>query len=196
LEVYIVMTNFQQVQFSEKTQLYLENYQMLQDMERTFKDDWREAIEHLERYLSTLIANEPWEADGEWEIDANKTGRHWLLFRNKAWSAKGLNIDFWWQLSPGDWLEGRIPFTIDWRGKKELTADFLAQIDDEYKRYQNQHNLDGMIYRPSYRPVCIVQKNYSFDRSIEAVEAIFVQSIADFQFLIPIIDRIAAKIVS
>ena len=196
LEVYIVMTNSPQFQFSEKTQLYLKNYQMLQDMERTFKDDWREAIEHLERYLSTLITNEPWEADGEWEIDASKTGHHWLLFRNKAWNEKGLNIDFWWQLSPGDWKEGRIPFTIDWRGKKELTTTFLEQIDEEYRKDQNQHNLSGMIYRPSYRPVCIVQKNYSFDGSIAAVETIFVQSIADFQFLIPIIDRVAAKIVS
>jgi len=195
LEVYIVMTNSAQFEFSEKTQLHLEHYQMLQDMERTFKNNWREAIKYLEQRLPTLIAEGLWGVDGEWEIVSNISASYWLLVRNKAWNEKGLNIDFWWQLSPEYWPEGKIPFVVDWRGKKEWTTAFLEQIDEEYTKYQNQHALNGMIYRPPYRPVCIVLKNYNFDRSPASLETIFVQAIADFQFLVPIIDKIVAKTV-
>ena len=60
LEVYIIMTDPEKFEFSEKALLYLENHAILQDLSRAISSEWSRAIEHIERRMYAELDGGPW----------------------------------------------------------------------------------------------------------------------------------------
>jgi hypothetical protein len=90
LEEYIVSekTSFE---FSPRADLYLENYDMLEDLQQAFKNDWKAFLSHLdERLLAHLGPN-------EWEIDSSQWRHHWNTVNKKKWKQDEVfpYISFW-----------------------------------------------------------------------------------------------------
>jgi hypothetical protein len=175
LEEYIVMSTSGQFAFSEKAKLYLEHYRMLQDMEHIFNSDWNEAVDYLKDRCIAFKKDDLWQTDtfkGE-----SKGQLSWIVIQKKTWKKDAsINVQFWWSLSPWEWIDKKIPFKIDVYGS--LADAFLTLMNERYPTVQEQYTQKEVDYRPANRRYCIAQKNYNFDESIEGAVGVLIQTFA------------------
>ncbi len=185
LEVYIMGTKPETFEFSDKSRLYIEHYNMFNDLSRTFKNDWAEAISFLDSSLDERLSGGPWEHG----FSATKP---WQQVWKSTWATSDLYIHFEWILGVDDFLKGRILLFIDIEGKR--AAQVLPLFDEpaaKLKRLFDEHDIK---YRPKVRTIAIAYKEYSIEQNIDQIVDRFVESFEEFRFLEPVIDDVLAQL--
>lgn len=185
LEVYIIMSDPGQFEFSDKAKLYLEHHAMIQDLETTFKDEWGAAITYIEDRVRANL-------DDDWETQFNpQLSRGWHVISKSAWRQEELWVHFEYWFAPY-WLARReFTFVLDVEGKQN--NDFLDRFDQRYPALEPTYKRREMIYRPSNRKVAIAHKIYPISQDIDEIAQVFIDAFEEFRFLEAEVDAVLAE---
>ena len=185
LEVYFMMTNPDHFEFSEKSRLYLEHYEMLQDLKNTFEREWDQVFSYLENHFQEQATGGPWSTNFQ-------TRFAWKQAYKPHWLIENLNIHFEWSLSLPAFIEGKMSFGVDVQGKR--TPEALAWFDAQYPLIAEQYQQRGIRYRPKNRNNAIAHKIYPISMDVDQVAERLVESFNEFRFLEPLVDEVMAKL--
>ena len=186
LEVYIMKSksNTERFEFSEKVQLYFDNYEMITDLTDTFKQEWREAISFLETSLKSGLGE-------DWDTDFPVSYGYQLLYKPQ-WRSNSFFIHFEWWLSVEAYQNRHMKIMVDVEGKRSEEA--LTLFDGRCKKLEKTYAQLGIDYLPKKRKFAIAFKEYSIDQDINKVAEMFLKSFEDFRFLEPVIDEVVAEL--
>jgi len=183
LEVYIVMSDPDEIKFSDKANMYIEHHVMFKDLKKSFSDEWGKAIELLERRLYSHLSG------GPWETKFNPT-----LFRNyhqvykPSWNFNGHYVHYEYHFSLNHFIQKKVIFTVDIEGKHR--DDLLDQFDKQYLSIEADYQNLGISYRPPQRRFAIAWKEYPIEQDMEQISNVFISAFEEFQFLEFEIDKI------
>ena len=186
LEVFIVMNEADQFQFSEKAALYLEYGSIVEDIKKALNAEWADAITFLEDYLLANLN------DGPWQTNFNKTRNHWHQIFRPGWVTEGLRVHYEYLLPPIFLAKGKFRFMIDVEGSR--AKSFLAMFDQRYPNLLKAYQRNGISYRPHSRNIAIAHKTFETDKSIEAVAESFLAALEEFRFLEPEIEYVLTEL--
>jgi hypothetical protein len=187
LEAYITMNTKSKVEISEKTKLYIENYDMLDDLQKSFYSDWPKIINFLEAKILSSIGE---GTNQTWLTKFNANGKNfWHKIYKPHWDRKisFAHFEFW--IRYDQFLKKQFSFMVD--------VDSQQLIDLFHKVYpdiKHEYDARGITYRPSQRNIAIAWKEYTYDFSPETFGEAFVNAFKEFQFLTPYIDDIVHQL--
>ncbi len=185
LEAYIVMDkNFSA--FSEKTRLYIENYQMIKDIERSFLQDW----ERLISYLTSLVGEQYPEPD--WVVDFSEApSRNWHQISKSSWRGTGYFIHYEFWFSPEMLANRQFYLMVD---VGRLTSQLLSLFEARYPAEEAKYQQSGIQFRPRNRKIAIAWKKYTLESDeIDGIGNSFLAALDEFDFLTPVIDEVIAE---
>lgn len=186
LEVFIVMSDPNQFQFSEKAALYLEYGSMIEDVRKAFNAEWADAIAFLENHLNANLSG------GPWETNFNRTRHHWHQVYKTHWKTGGVFVHYQYDIPPSLLSEGKFNFFVDVEGSQpEL---FLTRFNHHYLEFKDLYHQFGISYRPATRRKSIAAKTYGTDKTIEAVAHTFMEAFTEFRFLETGIDDVLSDL--
>jgi hypothetical protein len=186
LEVYIMNKNSTSnlFTFSEKAQLYFDNYEMITDLTEIYKQEWGDAIAFLETSLNSRL--------GEgWETDFPTRYGYQLLYKPQ-WRPNNIFIHFEWWFTFDAYQNRHIKTMVDVEGKRSVEA--LAFFDLQYKKLDKTYAQLGIEYRPKKRKNAIAFKEYFIEQDINKVAEKFYESFEELGFLEPVIDEVLADV--
>lgn len=185
LEVYIMKTDPNHFEFSEKAQLYIDHHEMIQDLTNTFQPEWDKFVEFLEnRFLVQ-------ETDGPWTTNfAPRSGVQQVFKPN--WNSGAPNVHYEWWLSPQSFYKKRMAVMVDIEGRR--SEEFFALFDRRYKDIENIYIEQGIIRRPSKWKRAIAFKEHVIDLDINLTADKFIQAFDELKFLTPIIDDVLVEL--
>ena len=191
LDQYIVQEK-KSMQLSPRSKLYLENFDMINDLQKAFDQDWQDLLESIRSSLLTRLGNPIWETN------FNIKRYFWHQLYKRPWKenqAQGwLEIYF----SPKNLRSLHFTFYLRTEGKnfKEFNElfykDYLPDIQDLYTAH-------GFIVSPANlgdynREHTLAWKVYQLQPPLENIEDAFLNALDEFSFLIPVIDSITEKL--
>lgn len=167
--------------FSEKTRLYLENFEMLNDLQTTYKQETGDIFDLL---IQKLALGSDWETrqrSGWWQI--------W----KKNWEAKNIFVHFELHNPESMIADKSFAFMVDVEGGKK--ESFFSKYEQMFPRLSSEYKTQNIKYRPKERSsVALAYKRYPLSQSKPEVVAALKQAFTDFQFIVPQIDDIMAQI--
>jgi hypothetical protein len=187
LEVYIIMSDPDHFEFSEKSKLYIEHQTMLHDLENTFKKEWNEALAYIEQQLYTHLKGGPWIT----RFYGTKYNFHQVL--KPSWDLAGLSIHYEYWFTVARLNRRELTFMVDVESKR--ADEFLARFDSHYPSIETKYRERGIRYRPRNRKFAIAWKAYPITQDIDQVARTFIDAFTEFRFLEKEIDAILAELV-
>jgi hypothetical protein len=187
LEVYIVMSDPDRIEFSDKAKLYIEHRAMIQDLENAFKNEWSTAIDYVEKQVRAHLG------DGLWTTRFNRTFRQtWHQVLKPAWESSDLTVHYEYWLSIQSLTQQELTFMADVEGKQ--ANNFLALFEQRYPALKAEYEQREIIYRPNHRKFAIAWKSYPIVQELHQVAEVFLDALDEFRFLEPEIDAVIAEL--
>ena len=187
LEVYIIMSDPDHFEFSEKAKLYIEHQTMLHDLENTFKKEWNEALAYLEEQLHTHLEGGPWIT----RFHGTRYNFHQVL--KPSWHSAGLSIHYEYWFTVARLNRRELTFMVDVESKR--ADEFLARFDARYPSLETDYRERGIRYRPPNRKNAIAWKAYPITQDIDQVARTFIDAFTEFRFLEKEIDTVLAELI-
>lgn len=185
LEAYITMNSPEQLKLSDKTMLYIEHQAMIQDLETTFKNEWRPVIDYLEGQVRAHLGDKPWQTN------FSRTQYEWHSLAKSGWSLSKWWVSYYYFFSAAYFAQQKILFVLQVDGTG--TKHFLDHFDQCYPALEAEYRRRGIVYRPSERKRAIGWKEYSITQDIDQIAQVFIEAFDEFSFLEPEVDRIMAR---
>ena len=130
-------------EFSPKARLYLENYEMIEDLQEAYKIEWKPFIKHLEaRLLAQLGPN-------EWEIDSSQWQHNWNRVFKKSWKGDNVFINFSYYFSPDQYEKNKFHLRLNAEGK--YYKDFINIYRSHMSSIQPIYDKLGLVIQPTDR---------------------------------------------
>ena len=183
LEEYIVSEK-KSFELSERAQLYIENYGMLNDLERALADDWGKLLDFIQAKLNTHIQN------GDWGINFNKGYTYHQAYKT-SWSQTDLSIHYEFFFDRSRLAKEVLDFMFDIEGKG--ARKYLALFDKKYPELIEAYRKRNIDYRPNHRKISIAWKTYVYDSPFIDWDQAFIDAFDDFAFLTPHIEEVLAE---
>ncbi|MFW6008932.1 MAG: PD-(D/E)XK nuclease family protein [archaeon] len=171
------------LELSDRTNLYLENLTMINELEESFEEDSMRVF----NYITSYIKNHYSESDWKFDFSAN---RGYQQIYKDEWKRKNLYIHFEFHKTSEQLIkDNKLFFMVDI--EKSNKNKFLNLFEKRYSK--NKNKFDDLSIRncPSSRSHAIGYKRY--DYSIKNIEDVFTQAIKEFNFLINLIDETLAE---
>jgi hypothetical protein len=182
LEVYIIMSDPDHFEFSEKSQLYIEHLAMFHDLENVFKTEWGRAIDYIEQQLYSNLEG------GPWKTNFNRTRYTYHQVFKPTWESPGLWVHYEYWLTVKSLKEGKIQFMVDVERKQK--DEFLARFDQRSLSLKTEYQQRDIQYRPPKRKDAIAWKTFPIAPDIDQVAQTFIDAFAVFRFLEKEIDDV------
>jgi hypothetical protein len=183
LEVYIVMSDPEHFEFSEKAQLYLEHLEMILDLQEALQRDWDDAISYIGGQVSAHLEG------GLWTINFGGKSRHQQIYK-PSWKLPEVWVHFEYYFSVDDLRQKRFSLMVDVEGKE---GDGIRSLfDQRYATLEAQYQNSGIEHHPSRR-VSIAWKEYTIARDVDQIAQAFIDALDEFRFLEPEIDEVLAE---
>lgn len=116
---------------SEKTKLYMEHYNIIDDLQKSFEQDYHMVLNKIMSYLKNSLENHLGK-DDEWIINSNPERSYQQISKDK-WNSKGLDIHFELALSKNRFASAApVEFMIDIEGKKKVKDSFVNHMEERY----------------------------------------------------------------
>jgi len=175
------------LRLSEKSKLYLENFDMIKDIQSSFSQDTSNIFRIVSESIISIV-----EATGDdWEHEFSDK-RDWQACYNKHRKKKEFWVYYLFMFSKESlFTDSEIMFSFDTWGKGNV---FLESFDKIYPSLKSQYQKASIQYRPPSRRSAIGYKTYTFqlnpaslDRS--EITTFFQKIIDEFNFLVDPIDK-------
>lgn len=184
IEVYIMSNLPDSFTFSDKSQLYLEHNWMIEDLRKTFNQEWKQAIEYIAQRMSAQLV------DDTWKFNFNSSVL-WQHIYKPSWLRPDLSVHLEFFFSPQMWQNGRFPLMLD--AEQKQAASFLELFDKRQLRLQPEYERKNIQYRPSRRKHAVAWKEFQFEQNIDQVVQTFWEAFQEFRFLENEIDATIAE---
>jgi len=184
LEVYIAMAH-QLPDVSEKSRLYMDNIQIIQDIRKAFEQD----SQQLYDYLSAKIAS---SYEGKWVHE--KSAGYQALYKS-TWRQNDLVVFFIYRFDKEILRKDSLVVSLEVQGQKEmwkkspLIAPFIETFHKTNPKVATKLKSTGLLHLPTDRNTYIASKTYQFDQDPTSIDAAFSEVISDFAFLVDPVDR-------
>lgn len=184
LEVYIAMAH-KLPEISERTELYIENINIIQDLRDSFEKD----SQQLYDYLSAKIAS---SYDGSWVHE--KKADYQTYFKGN-WNQKELVTFFIYRFDKNILRRENLICSLEVQGqgnlweKSPLIAPFIENFSKTNPGIMEKIKRADLSNLPSDRQTYIASKTYPFQQDPESIDAAFSEAVADFAFLVDPVDR-------
>ncbi|MEA3439069.1 MAG: PD-(D/E)XK nuclease family protein [Chloroflexota bacterium] len=192
LEEYIVSekTSFE---FSSRAELYLENIDMLEDLQQAFKSDWDALIKHLdEKLLSHLGPN-------EWEIDSSQWRYYWNRVYKKSWKQEDIFASFSYFVSPKRYQASNFDLRlhVEWKYYK----DFIDLYQKQMSSLQSLYDKLGIVFLPTDREPwtrdhCLAYQVIEVDPTRQNLEDKWITAIDEVNPIVQVVDETLAELAS
>lgn len=182
VEVYVAMSEPDHFEFSERTALYLDHYEMIEDLRSAFRSEWNKAIDYIEHQVYAQLDGGPWET----RFTGGQYG--WRQVFKTSWHQPGLSVRCDYHFSESRFRRGELTFSVDVEGSRAI--DFLSLFDQRYPALEDTYNVQGIVYRPPKMRGAIAWKTYRTTHDIEQVAEVFVNVLREHRFLVPEIDTV------
>jgi hypothetical protein len=184
LEVYIIMSDPDHFEFSDKAKLYLKHLDMLRDLRTTFKNEWSMVIDYLEKQVYVHLDG------GPWQTNFNRT-REWHQVTKPTWIASQLLVSYYYYFSAAYFNRQEVCFVLD--VERNRVKHFLDQFDQRYPALEAEYQQREMLYRPPSQRHVIAWKTYPISQDINQIAQTFVEAFDEFRFLEKEIDYVLAE---
>jgi len=186
LEVYIVMDSID-FEISPRSQLYLENYLMISELEENFRDDWLNLLNYLEAQLSDYF--EP----GTWQVDFSNRRFNWYSIRKTNWKQGELEPHYVFKLSHAEFAQGYFCYAFSVYG--EGFAEFVERFLKKYPKLRQRYDKLGIEILPAHegkyaREHFLAFKKYYLDPPLSKIAEQWITAYEEFSFLNDVIDEL------
>jgi hypothetical protein len=167
------------LELSDRTNLYLENLNMINELEESFKDDSIRVFNYITSYIKSHYS------ESDWKFDFSANRGYQQIYKEK-WYREKLYIHFEFHKSAEQLVrDNKLFFMVE--VEKKNKKKFLNLFEKKY--LENKDDFDELSIKnlPSSRSHAIGYKRY--DYSIKNIEDVFTQAIKEFNFLINLIDE-------
>ncbi|WP_017729263.1 PD-(D/E)XK nuclease family protein [Halalkalibacterium ligniniphilum] len=180
--------NNKSIALSDKASLYLDHYEMIQDLSSNFEKYYNRVFQYIESVINNYFIHNIDE--GEWVFDFKKDRSYHQIYK-PHWKTKDINIHFEVVLSRDSFIKGELSFLLDIEGKSRKV--FKEKHDLHLKeKVLTILNNNEILYRKGKRADTFASKTYHFlnrenlkDESL--IEIGLKQMIGDFEgFIGPI----------
>ncbi len=177
------------LKLSNKSLLYLSNFEMINDLEQSFSQD----ASNIFRSVTEIIRLTVGDNDEDWEFSFSEN-REWQYFHKRQWDRGQLFIHFEFWFSKVMLLtEPQLKFMVDVERKQKDA--FLASFDKVQTSLKAQYQKSAIEYRPASRRNAIAFKTYDLGLKVESLDrtqltTFFQKTIDEFLFLVDPIDQI------
>lgn len=145
------------IALSNKTSLYLEHQEMIQDLRNQFDKDYDKVFQYIESVIKNYFSH---HFTGDWDFDFRKRRSYHQIYK-PHWKTKELDIHFELLLNRDSLIDDKISFLLDIEGSQK--ADFKAahekRLKEQLKSAMNEHNI---LYRQGKRADTFAIKSYHF----------------------------------
>ena len=189
LEEYIVSEK-KSFEFSPRAELYLENFEMLEDLQKAFKDDWKGFLTHLDERLLAHLGPD------DWEIDSSQWRYHWNIINKKTWKLKNVSpyISFW--MTPESFQNQYFSLSL-YIGEDEYIKfidsfrSYLPELQTLYE--ENDIEFLPTAYGQWNQKRNIAHQVITFDHPDSDFAEQWIKAVEQRRVLIEIVDEILAK---
>lgn len=167
------------LELSDRTNLYLENLKMINELEESFKNDSIRVFNYIASYIKSHYS------ESDWKFDFSANRGYQQIYKDK-WYRDKLYIHFEFHKSAEQLVrDNKLFFMVE--VEKKNKKQFFNLFEKRY--LENKDNFDKLSikHRPSSRSHAVGYKRYDF--SIKNIEVVFTQVIEEFNFLINLIDE-------
>lgn len=186
LEEYI-MKQEARLELSEKTKLYLEHYEMIVDLKKSYEAD-------LEQIFGYIISPIKAYYDPEiWQVDFSSSN-NWQAISKYPWKQNDLYIHFEYWFGKNILMQNDFYFMLEAEGS--LAESFLQMFDAYEETLKIDYAKKGISYRPGNRKQAIAFKKFPLtnNKNIEEISPQLIAAVDEFSFLIPYIDETLDKL--
>jgi hypothetical protein len=190
LEFYITMSQ-NNLQLSEKTELYLSHHEIIEDIRRAYDQDARVIFEYILAKIKQTMGNT------EWVYDFKDTRSYQVIWKEPTWKSNGIwvHYEFWYQLIFLTGTDFKFMVDVESTGRRSVKDQFMELFEAEYQQtLKNEYGQKKISYRPSHRRIAVAWKKYQFETDLVKIEEPFVSAISEFSFLTEVVDRILSRI--
>lgn len=184
LREYIAIGGFV-VELSEKSKLYLENYELIHDLEQAYDRDVNAIFNHV---VEQLQMNLP---PADWKFNF-RTSRGWQQYFKSAWDVSDLSIHFEYIFSED--LLRRENFALMFEVERREAARFQEIFKKYLPELESVYEQKAISYRPSNRRRAIAWKQYDIEPDLDEIASQVLTASEEFEFLIPAIDETLAEL--
>lgn len=180
LEYYIVMGKGKP-NISEKTKLYIENYQILDGLKKAFEYDAKNIFMYIVTQIEHEITEDNW-------IFNFKDSRYYQQIYKKEWGQENIFVHYKFWFDINFLTQTKFQYMIDVEGKeKNRFINFFKE--KVYPSLQIEYEQKGIICCPPNRGIAIVWKEYEIEKDIDKVEKPFILAVRESSFLTSAIDK-------
>ena len=176
------------LELSEKSVLYVQNFEMINDIQTTFLKDTSNIFQTISEIIKSIV-----EATGdEWEFDFSEN-RGWQYWYKKHWLKNQLFIHYeFWFSKESLFTESEVYFMVDVEKKQKDV--FLERFYKIQSGLKNKYQKSTIQYRPSSRRLAIAFKPYNFRIEPGKIDrpqltTFFQKAIDEFLFLVEPIEQ-------
>jgi len=184
LEVYIIMSDPEHFEFSDKAQLCLEHLDMILDLEDALKRDWNDALSYIRGQISAHLE------DGDWKTSFDEKGQALQVYKS-TWGLSTVVVRYEYRLSIEDLRSQKVLFMVNVQGGQK--DELLSLFDQRHPGLQTTYLGQGIDYRPRDRRNAIAWKTYPISRDVDQIARAFIDAFNEFQFLEKEIDDVLAE---
>jgi hypothetical protein len=178
LKGYIMMKP-DKVGFSPRTQLYLENYQMISDLQKAFSEDWPGLLNLIEAQLIAHLKSD------EWVVVVNKNRYTYHLVYKRSWAQNNLFVHYEFNFAPENLIKKQFAFMSEVEGSE--ANKFFNLYVPHFAAMKESYSAKKIEYRPSARKHAFAWKTYQFDFQqndpFEKLAMLFIHAYDEFSFL-------------
>jgi hypothetical protein len=177
------------LELSEKSVLYLQNFEMINDLQEMFSKDASNIFQTITEIIKSIVDT----PENEWQFSFSGD-REWQLWFKSNWSMKKIFIHFeFWFSRDTLFTNPGISFMVDVEGKGK--DEFLEKFDKIQNSLKTKYQKSSIQYRPPSRRLPIAFKEYRFQLQPKSINrsdmvSFFQNAINEFSFLAEPIDRV------
>ncbi|MGV3467378.1 MAG: hypothetical protein ACO1OT_19085 [Heyndrickxia sp.] len=176
------------IALTNKSVLFMKNYQMFEDLQRTFQSDYKAIFNYIKSIFSSYYTN---DIGGKWEFEFKEDRGYHKIYK-PSWKKDKIDIHFELSMNIKSLISGEITYMLDIEGNKK--NDFLQK----YNEFLKNHLKDDIKYRSSKRrdtfahkkAVLLTKENLENERFLRGQ---IVQLISDFNSIIEPLDSAMEK---
>ncbi len=171
---------------SAKTKLHNKYWEMLNDLDEAFTEDYNNLKNYLADNMLALFGD-------DWEIN-NREGyiQIYRAYWNKP-NDRFIHFEIWDSAIDNLLIDGKLYAMIDVEGKNK--QPYLDKFEKIFNSNKSKYISNNVLYKPSSRKNAIGYKEYEYTYwknpdTKNNIDQIINQMYKDFSFIIPLIDKV------
>jgi hypothetical protein len=184
LEVYIIMSDPEHFEFSDKAQLYLDHLDMIVDLASALSAEWYDAMSYIGSQVSAHLG------DSSWNADFTTKQRPPQVYKS-SWQSSEVWVHYEYYFSIEELRQGEFPLMVDVEG--EQRERLLSLFDQRHPALEATYRERGIDYRPRSRKHAIAWKRYPVSGGIDQMVRALLDALDEFRFLEREIDDVLAE---